>query len=142
LIPIESPIIMSNGAMRRTASAAARAAYARTTTTMTVQGAAVEMGAGVRAIATVATRGTTTQQRGWKKLTTADETAGKTTTRGFAAAASGGLIEPHGGKLVNLMLADDAAKAKAIASCNRALELSDRNACDVELLCVGGFSPL
>ena len=28
------------------------------------------------------------------------------------------------------------------ASATRTLELSDRNACDVELLCVGGFSPL
>lgn len=43
---------------------------------------------------------------------------------------------PHGGKLVNLMLADS-AKEQAVASCSKELELSDRNACDVELLCVG-----
>ncbi len=43
---------------------------------------------------------------------------------------------PHGGKLVNLMLADS-EKEKAVASCTKELELSDRNACDVELLCVG-----
>ncbi|EIE21437.1 ATP sulfurylase [Coccomyxa subellipsoidea C-169] len=48
---------------------------------------------------------------------------------------------PHGGKLVNLMLADS-AKEQAVASCSKELELSDRNACDVELLCVGAFSPL
>ena len=58
------------------------------------------------------------------------------------ASQSEGLIAPHGGALVNLMLEDDGAKARAIASCTRALELSDRNACDVELLSAGGFSPL
>ena len=51
--------------------------------------------------------------------------------RTFASRASDGLIAPHGGALVNLMLEDDGAKARAIASCTRALELSDRNACDV-----------
>ena len=51
------------------------------------------------------------------------------------------LISPHGDKLVNLMV--DPAKAASVeASATRTLELSDRNACDVELLCVGGFSPL
>ena len=59
-------------------------------------------------------------------------------TRAYAAAAAGrGLIEPHGGELVNLMIVDEKEKARAIASCDRALELSDRNACDVELLSVG-----
>lgn len=47
-----------------------------------------------------------------------------------------GLIAPHGGKLINLMLADS-EKAAAIASCNKTMECSDRNACDVELLTVG-----
>jgi len=63
------------------------------------------------------------------------------TTRAYAAAAAAGrgLIEPHGGELVNLMVVDEKEKARAIASCDRALELSDRNACDVELLSVGGF---
>lgn len=37
----------------------------------------------------------------------------------------------------------DPSKAASVeASATRTLELSDRNACDVELLCVGGFSPL
>ena len=39
------------------------------------------------------------------------------------------------------MVTDDAQKASLVASCSRTLELSDRNACDVELLATGGFSP-
>jgi len=51
------------------------------------------------------------------------------------------LIAPHGGSLVNLML--PAAEQQAVkASASRMLECSDRQACDVELLVVGGFSPL
>lgn len=52
-----------------------------------------------------------------------------------------GLQIPHGGTLINLMLPDD-KKGEAIASATKTLSLSDRNACDVELLVVGGFSPL
>ena len=51
------------------------------------------------------------------------------------------LIPPHGGSLVNLMLGHEEQEA-AKASAHRRLECSDRNACDVELLVVGGFSPL
>jgi sulfate adenylyltransferase len=52
-----------------------------------------------------------------------------------------GLIAPHGGSLVNLMV--PAAEQQAVkASASRTLECSDRQACDVELLVVGGFSPL
>jgi PUA-like domain len=48
----------------------------------------------------------------------------------------GQLQTPHGGKLVDLMApADQHAQLKASAS--RTVELSDRNACDVELLIVG-----
>jgi sulfate adenylyltransferase len=47
-----------------------------------------------------------------------------------------GLIAPHGGKLVNLQLPSSEWEA-AIKSCNKTLEASDRNACDVELLSVG-----
>ena len=51
------------------------------------------------------------------------------------------MIAPYGGTLVDLMLpAADQAAAKAAAT--KTLECSDRNACDVELLVVGGFSPL
>jgi len=59
----------------------------------------------------------------------------------FAAMAASELITPHGGSLVNLM-ADASKKTSLASSCTRTLDLSDRNACDVELLCVGGFSPL
>ncbi len=58
-----------------------------------------------------------------------------------ASASPSGLIAPHGGSLVNLMVA--AGQREAVkASVSRRLECSDRNACDVELLVVGGFSPL
>ena len=55
--------------------------------------------------------------------------------------ATTGLQVPHGGKLVDLM---DAGKKEAlIKECEgRVIECSDRNACDIELLVVGGFSPL
>ncbi len=46
------------------------------------------------------------------------------------------LQTPHGNKLVDLMLAEGEREA-AKAACSKTLELSDRNACDVELLCVG-----
>jgi sulfate adenylyltransferase len=58
-----------------------------------------------------------------------------------SAVASASLVPPHGGELVNLMVADG-DKAAVVKSANRVLELSDRNACDVELLMTGGFSPL
>ena len=54
---------------------------------------------------------------------------------------SSGLIPPHGGALVDLMLAAEQRQA-ALAGSQRRIECSDRNACDVELLVVGGFSPL
>jgi len=56
--------------------------------------------------------------------------------------ATTGLQVPHGGTLVDLMETDAAKHADLKASCNRTIECSDRNACDVELLVVGGFSPL
>lgn len=52
------------------------------------------------------------------------------------AVAEKSLQTPHGGKLVDLML-PDSQKAAEIASCTKELELSDRNACDTELLIVG-----
>ena len=56
-------------------------------------------------------------------------------------ASSAGLIAPHGGVLVNLMVA--AVQREPIKlGISRSVECSDRNACDVELLVVGGFSPL
>jgi len=62
--------------------------------------------------------------------------------RSFAAAAATGQVPPHGGKLINRMVTES-EKKDIIAKCEgRKLELSDRNACDLELLSVGGFSPL
>ena len=62
-------------------------------------------------------------------------------TASSTAAQNSGVIAPYGGTLVNLMVPQaDRAAVKASATTN--LECSDRNACDVELLCVGGFSPL
>ena len=53
-----------------------------------------------------------------------------------AATTAEGLQVPHGGALVNLMAPAD-QRAALVASCTKTMELSDRNACDVELLCVG-----
>lgn len=53
-----------------------------------------------------------------------------------------GHIEPHGGKLVDLMVIDAGKRAALESSATHQHECSDRNACDVELLSVGGFSPL
>ena len=63
------------------------------------------------------------------------------TASASAPAQRSGVIAPYGGTLVDLMVADaDLAAVKATAT--KTIECSDRNACDVELLCVGGFSPL
>ena len=63
------------------------------------------------------------------------------TASASAPAQRSGVIAPYGGTLVDLMVAEaDHAALKATAT--KTIECSDRNACDVELLCVGGFSPL
>ncbi len=49
---------------------------------------------------------------------------------------------PHGGNLVNKVLSTPEEKVAAITSANKTLELNERQACDVELLITGGFSPL
>tara|TARA_A100001037_G_scaffold121847_1_gene110975 strand:- start:293 stop:1465 length:1173 start_codon:yes stop_codon:yes gene_type:complete len=51
-----------------------------------------------------------------------------------------GVIAPYGGSLVNLMVPQDKQKALK-EGITKKLECSDRNACDVELLVIGGFSP-
>jgi sulfate adenylyltransferase len=51
------------------------------------------------------------------------------------------VIAPYGGTLVDLMV-PSAEQAALKASATKTFECSDRNACDVELLVVGGFSPL
>jgi sulfate adenylyltransferase len=53
------------------------------------------------------------------------------------------LIEPFGGQLVDLMVpADTLAEVKAHASTLPSLQVSERIACDLELLATGAFSPL
>ena len=63
------------------------------------------------------------------------------TASASAPAQRSGVIAPYGGTLVDLMV-NDADCAAVKASATKTIECSDRNACDVELLCVGGFSPL
>ena len=46
---------------------------------------------------------------------------------------------PHGGTLINLFSED---KAASKAGVDKTIELTDRQSCDVQLLCNGGFSPL
>lgn len=46
------------------------------------------------------------------------------------------LQAPHGGKLSDLFVPED-QKAAVISGADKTIELSDRNACDVELLIVG-----
>jgi len=58
-----------------------------------------------------------------------------------ASAKGPGVIAPYGGTLVDLMV-PSADQPALKASATKTLECSDRNACDVELLVVGGFSPL
>jgi sulfate adenylyltransferase len=53
-----------------------------------------------------------------------------------------GLIPPYGGELKNLIIKDKKLKNDLISKVNYEFECSERNACDVELLMVGAFSPL
>jgi len=57
------------------------------------------------------------------------------------AATEAGLQVPHGGALVNLFAESEAAGALA-SSADMSIELTDRQSCDVQLLCNGGLSPL
>ncbi len=52
-----------------------------------------------------------------------------------------GLIPPYGGKLINLMVSGQEAEELKKGSF-KILNCSDRNACDIELLLIGAFSPL
>jgi sulfate adenylyltransferase len=53
------------------------------------------------------------------------------------------LIAPYGGTLVYLLTPADAlAERKAYAGNLPSIQITDRQACDLELLAVGGFSPL
>ena len=63
------------------------------------------------------------------------------TASAAASAHRSGVIAPYGGTLVDLMV-PQAEQGAVKDSASKTLECSDRNACDVELLVVGGFSPL
>ncbi len=53
------------------------------------------------------------------------------------------LISPYGGELVDLLVpADEREELRAHANRLPSLQLSERAVCDLELLAVGGFSPL
>tara|TARA_Y100001970_G_C14259269_1_gene878387 strand:+ start:14224 stop:15396 length:1173 start_codon:yes stop_codon:yes gene_type:complete len=52
-----------------------------------------------------------------------------------------GKIKPHGGKLIDLFIPPQ-EKEKLLKKVDFSHECSDRNACDAELLSIGGFSPL
>ncbi|MBN2393340.1 MAG: adenylyltransferase, partial [Anaerolineae bacterium] len=53
------------------------------------------------------------------------------------------LIPPYGGKLVDLVVSGAECEAlMAEANHYPSLQITDRNLCDLELLAVGGFSPL
>ena len=53
-----------------------------------------------------------------------------------------GLIPPYGGELKNLIIRDNNLKNDLISKAIYEFECSERNACDLELLMVGAFSPL
>tara|TARA_B100001996_G_scaffold377684_1_gene360677 strand:- start:2385 stop:3557 length:1173 start_codon:yes stop_codon:yes gene_type:complete len=51
------------------------------------------------------------------------------------------VIPPYGGTLENLMVPSD-SRERVLSTATKTVECSDRNACDIELLIIGGFSPL
>jgi len=59
-----------------------------------------------------------------------------------AFATGQGPNTPHGGALTPTLLTDAAEKQKVIDSCSVSMELNERQLCDTELICNGGFSPL
>ena len=55
---------------------------------------------------------------------------------------SKGLIPAYGGELKELIIKNEELKLQLLSQVSYEHECSDRNACDIELLMVGGFSPL
>ena len=53
-----------------------------------------------------------------------------------------GLIPPYGGKLKDLIIKNENLKSELVSKVSYEHECSERNACDVELLMIGAFSPL
>lgn len=65
------------------------------------------------------------------------------TRRGFVTQNMSTLIEPLGGSLIDLLAGpEEAAELKARATRLPSVRLSERQACDLELLATGAFSPL
>jgi sulfate adenylyltransferase len=60
----------------------------------------------------------------------------------MAATGTGLKSVPHGGKLTQQMVKDEAEKKKLAAGCDFTVQLNDRQLCDVELIINGGLSPL
>ena len=61
----------------------------------------------------------------------------------FADTEASRLIPPYGGRLVNLLVDPEEAEAlRDYAQRLPSIQLSERSVCDLELLAVGGFSPL
>src|SRR6187549_4151520 len=59
------------------------------------------------------------------------------------ATSSVELNSPYGGKLIDLVVSPErSAEMKATAKDHASLTLDERGLCDLELLAVGGFSPL
>ncbi len=52
-----------------------------------------------------------------------------------------GIIPPYGGKLIDLMVPENQKETIKTKS-TKSIECTDRNACDIELLVIGAFSPL
>jgi sulfate adenylyltransferase len=66
-----------------------------------------------------------------------------TTTTRHTTTTSSFLIEPCGGRLVNLLVpGDERESLKDYAARLPSVQISERAACDLELLATGGFSPL
>ena len=55
---------------------------------------------------------------------------------------SKGLIPAYGGELKEFIIKDKNLKSKFLSKVSHEIECSERNACDLELLMVGAFSPL
>ena len=65
------------------------------------------------------------------------------TDKAHSPTEAGTLNPPYGGPLVDLIVGDErAAEMKATAKDFASLTLDERGLCDLELLAVGGFSPL
>ena len=57
--------------------------------------------------------------------------------------ATNTLISPYGGKLIDLLVPhQEREELKAHASTLASIQISDRAACDLEMLAIGAFSPL